>query len=303
MFSYVHLFDRTYGRGDTAREFEMAVDEADAHDAARHIADVYDRTRGACGSYVPGTLCGPIGERTVYFAPPEWRTDAERQAYGLSVRIGDAHEYSPDFGDPAKLGSNFDRDPLAEIDATFGATSTLRDPGVARDLTADRVGAWFGVTAFGDPSRIPEIPLDDGANLDGQVFAKGGAVPAKEYLALELSMIARALGRESTHESMLGDVARLGVSDATDRLVSDLTDLVDRLIGTDRDKLARYYASFSVRHLQFGWRVAIDGEEQRWRPHYDFAMGIPRERLIEHFLRRVESVKAGFSSPLDNPSA
>jgi hypothetical protein len=300
MFAFVHLFDRTYG-GDTARDFTKAVDEADAHGAARHVSATYERTRGACGALLPGTLPGPIAEPTIYFAPPEWNSPEEREAYELAVRIGDAHEYSPDFGDPALIGSNT-HDPIGEIVATFDVCSSLRDPGVARDLTANRTGAWLGVMAFRDPSRFQELPYDDGAHEVGQTFAPGRKVPSREYLALELSMIARLrdpnLDPEAAYSASLRQVGELGVETAAKRLISELTSLTDEKIDADRETLARYYATFSVRHLQFGWRVPIDGEEHAWRPHFDFGRGIPRDMMIEHFFRRVAATAQAFDPPL-----
>jgi hypothetical protein len=299
MFSFVHLFDRTYGTGDVARDFERAVEQADEHDAARYVAAAYERTRGACGALLPGTLPGPIGEPTIHFAPPRWESDREQLAYDLAVRIGDAHEYSPDFGDPKLIGSNADRcDPFAQIDATFDVCSSLRDPGVARDLTANRTGAWLGVMSFRDPSAFQKLPHDDGDCAAFQTFAPGRKVPARDYLALELAQLAvardPALDANDAFARARSEVDGLGVPAAKERLISELRDLVDRLNETDREKLARYYATFSIRHLQFGWRVAIEGEERNWRPHVDFGRGIPREMMMEHFLRRIHATAEAF---------
>ncbi len=305
MFAYVTLFDRRYGRGEIADEFERAVEQTDQWGAAAHVSAAYDRLRGACGAYVPGALPGPPGVPTIHFAPPEGLSVEQQKAYDLAIRVGDAHEYVPELGDPAAIGTNFPiLDPLAEIDSTWDVLSTLKDPGSSRDLSANRAGAGEGVRAFEDPSAFHRPPFDDGAHVEGQTFAPGRPVPFAHYLGQELFLFDRMACPDldpAAFAAAVTEVERSGAEKALRQVVERIVDLVDSSYAADRDRVARYYAGFAVRHFQYGWRIeGLDGEEKRWRPHHGFASdpGVPKGRVKEHLLRRLAAVARAFNPPL-----
>jgi len=302
MYAFVVQLDRTYGAGLLAGQFDANVEDTDKWGAAQHVSAAYEAHRGALGSYLPKMLPGPIGEQTVYVPRPTDLSPEEARAYDYAVRIGDAHEYYPQFGDPTLIGANFRaHDPLAVVNADFASMSTLSDPGVTRDLSANRIGAGLGVKAFRDPSAFAALPFDVGDAFDGKGFAGGQPIPAAGYLGYEMMMLdvlETGVDGGTRLKQTTAQASADGPQATADTLLGRLDNLVDELYDTDREKLASVYAGFSVRYLRFGWRVPIDGEVQSWQPHHDFAMNTDAATLKAEFRRRVVATAKVFDPPL-----
>ena len=54
-----------------------------------------------------------------------------------------------------------------------------------------------------------------------------------------------------------------------------------------------------MRFLQFGWRLAIDGEQPNFEAHRSWAMNQPVEVLQAEFRRRIVATAKAFDPPLD----
>lgn len=287
MFSYAVLFDAHFGDGKTAAALLGTVEAFDPQNTALKIGEAYDRVRGAAGGLTAGSM--PVhDENPIYFARPTDLSPDEAKAYDGAVRVGDAYEHVsshhfPKYEkyDPDALGTHPElRDPLAAVDDTREVHSGLADPGVTRDLTADRIGAYWGVQLFRDPKGSWAIPFDEGDRFKDRPLAPGAKGTFPQYLAHEAALLGALTGTAAAPPS--------GKAELLQRMYAT----VDQLAAGDREKLSRYYANFTERQLSSG---VYFGEGPRESPNFEdhqaWAKGASPDDLKLELQRRVDKVE------------
>lgn len=306
MYAFVTLFDSEYGQKEIRAAFEKQVEHTDQWGAAAWVSKAYDRTRGALGGYLADSMPGPPGEPTVYVERPKDLSPDEANAYNYAVRIGDAHEYHPVFGDPSKIGeSHWRHDPVATLNGNYPSVASLSDPGVSRDLSANRLGARLGIMAYRQPSAFMSLPWDDPSFAQNS-FAAGRPIPSTDYLAYELLMQKRLGSLEGDPDKDLAllrqKVKSQGRSASLAEVSQGFDQAVDALFDTDKDRLCRYYANTAVRYLSWGWRVPnLEGESQSYSDHHQWALGQSKDVLKQEFLRRVKGASSAFEAAPASP--
>lgn len=299
MYAFVTLFDTEYGKQEIRTAFEKQVESTDKWGGAEWVAKAYERTKGALGGYTAESMPGPPGEPTVYIERPKDLKGDEIKAYDYAVRIGDAHEYHPMYGDPSKIGqTHWMHDPTATLNGNFNSVASISDAGLSRDLSANRLGGRMGVMAYRHPEAFMELPFDV-TSFDRNSFAAGHPIPAADYLGYELFMLKRmgsmAGDADQDIAALKNKVKKAGNEASLTELKAGLDKLVDNLFDTDKDRLARFYANFSVRYLSWGWRIPnFEGESQVFADHHGWALGQSKEALKSELLRRVNGAASAF---------
>jgi hypothetical protein len=266
MMTYVLRFDVEHGGGEIAKQFTAAVEHADTAGTAQRIAKTYDERKGALGGFVGWVVPGPSDEsHTLYAPPPRGFNAAEQRAYHLAVTLGDTHEYKTSGGDvPVSLddiGDDSKRwDPLCELHARFDRVWGLQDHGVARDLTANRLGAQFAIELYRSPSAQPTFPFDEGKAAKNGAYAAGTPISFAYALGEELVLL-DALGGTAGSNARF-EVARtvlthLGKDGAVAQVRTRLALEIDQMIAdpAQHDRLAQFYGNHSIRAQRFGERV------------------------------------------------
>lgn len=291
MFSYVTLFDAHFGDGATSRAFLAGVNGFDPEANGPKLAEVYEATGGRVGGLAPLSLPGPHEDTPAYFSRPTDLTADEGMAYDAAVRVGDAYEvwstrlfpqYAPPDVSALRRHGRID-DPVAKVDDTRWVHSGVADVGVARDLTANRIGADLGVRLFRNAASIPRITYDDGAQFALRPFAPGAKGPFSAFVSHEAALI-----------SKLGITAQplpTEPAEAARALIECMNTAVDTLATSNRDALSRYYASLSVRVLALG---VFHDEGPNESPHFDdhqkWAATAPPEAIKTELARRVNEI-------------
>jgi hypothetical protein len=272
MMAYVLRFDAQYGAGTISADFTRAVDDTDKAGVAQRVNTTYHEKQGALGGYVAWVVPGPTDDVAPLYAPPPKGLSADEQrVFDTAVKIGDAHEFKSsgdniavtldDVGDTARRW-----DPRAELHARFSRVWGLQDHGVARDLTANRLGAQFALELFRDPSSTPSFPYDDGKVSKNGAYAADRPIPFAHVVAEERVMLAAlASGTPGSDAQFRAEVAR-AEKDGKDASVAaaraELESAVDALLAkagagdaSALDTVARFYGNFSVRTQRFGERL------------------------------------------------
>lgn len=299
-FAYVLQYDERYGTGTIARDFRAILERDDAEGASARVFETYERTQGRCGAMVLGGLFGPADETPLYFPRPADLSPAEEAAWSAAVRLGDAHEFMGSDGWPVSgaltveaVGANVDRfDPLAHIESSHHRQSGLGDPGVSRDITANRIGAWLGVMLFRDPTTIPKIPFID---APPGPFATGHAITASIYAAEERLHLEHLTGPVADVHARLGELVQAARGVPSSGLMTALRGEVTAAASSlPDDELARFYANFSVRHVRFGARLpSFDVERAKvetFDAHAAWARSQPRDVVIGAIAKRIDEV-------------
>lgn len=269
MMAYVLRFDAEHGDGKIAQAFTQAVEDADKLGVAQRVAKTYHARKGALGAFVGQVVPGPPDERAtgglVYAPRPVGLSPDAQRAFDLAVRIGDAHEFKSsgdnftvsidDVGDDS---ARFD--PRAMLVSRHSRVWGLQDPGVARDLTANRLGAAHGVAWYDAPASPPTIPHDEGKTDTQGGYAPSRKIPYDHHLAEERVMLDRLADPSIDGASRLGtaltEVRAQGKEAAASALRGRLEATIDALLAKgDHSTLAEYYGNFSVRHMRWGDRL------------------------------------------------
>jgi hypothetical protein len=287
LFSYAVLFDQHFGEGQTADALMKAVETFDPTNTALKLGEAYERVRGAAGGLTAGAM--PVADPDpAYFARPTDLSPDEAKAYDGAVRVGDSYEHISshhfpkyEHYDPDKLGTHPElSDPLAAVDDTREVHSGLADPGVTRDMTADRIGAYLGVQLFRDPRGTWPIPFDEGEKFKNRPLAPGAKGTFAQYLAHEGALLATLSGTGAPPPSSKAE------------LLQRMNAAVDQLSGSDREKLSRYYANFTERQLSSG---VYFGEGPKESPYFEdhqaWARTASPDDLKGELLRRVDKVE------------
>ncbi len=306
MFAYVWLFDRTYGDGKLADSMDAVAAAMDPNGDAKKVDEAYDRVKGYPSSLLPGTLGGPPAYDDVWaFIPrPDFDSALHESAWDQAVRVGSAYELkgTPGSVDLDRLGDHSDlEDPTARIEATLHVFGGLGDGFVTGDLSGNRAGASLGVQLFDAPDTVPAVPFDDGPDWKGRAWAERKVVPRDAYYADESVLIAKlggmTGGRATTsHEAHASWARSVTPEAARDELIAKIEAQVDRLAATDRDTLARFYATFATRQLR--WRVPFAAEGMQnpsWDAHHAYAMNASADLLKWELGQRVKEIAARFS--------
>ena len=276
MMAYVLRFDAEHGDGKIAQAFTQAVEDADKLGVAQRVAKTYHARKGALGAFVRQVVPGPADERAtgglVYAPRPVGLSPDAQRAFDLAVRIGDAHEFKSS-GDSFSVSlddvgdDSLRFDPRAMLVSRHSRVWGLQDPGVARDLTANRLGAAHGVAWYDAPASSPTIPHDEGKTDAQGGYAASRKIPYDHHLAEERVMLDRladpTVDGSTRLASALTEVRAQGKAGAADALRSRLSDTIDALLAKgDHATLADYYGNFSVRHMRWGERLqGFTGED------------------------------------------
>lgn len=316
MMAYVLRFDAEHGDGQISAAFAQAVDDADKLGVAQRVAKTYHARKGALGAFVRQVVPGPADERAtgglVYAPRPVGLSSDAQRAYDLAVRIGDAHEFKSS-GDSFTVslddvGDDSARfDPRAMLVSRHTRVWGLQDPGVARDLTANRLGAAHGVAWYDAPAKLPTIPHDAGKTEAQGGYAASRKIPYDHHLAEEWVMLDRladpSVDGAARLASALAEVRAQGKAAAADALRARLSDTIDALLAKgDHATLADYYGNFSVRHMRWGERLqGFTGEDGGY-----YAADAASHRawaLWSIDNGKAADVKQGFSSRFDQAVA
>jgi hypothetical protein len=287
LFSYAVLFDQHFGEGKTADALMKAVETFDPTNTALKLGEAYERVRGAAGGLTAGAM--PVADPDpAYFARPTDLSADEAKAYDGAVRVGDSYEHISshhfpkyEHYDPDTLGTHPElSDPLAAVDDTREVHSGLADPGVTRDMTADRIGAYLGVQLFRDPRGTWPIPFDEGEKFKNRPLAPGAKGTFAQYLAHEGALLSTLSGTNAPAPASKAE------------LLQRMNATVDQLSDSDREKLSRYYANFTERQLSSGVYFGEGPKESpSFEDHQAWAKTASPDDLKGELLRRVDKVE------------
>lgn len=160
MFSFLSLYDQRYGDGKVSELLMKSMEVDRDPKIVAQIEEAYLASEGRVGPLLKSYRAPPIDESPLFYQGPEGLSPAEQAAYDGAVCVGHMHEHHTT--DPYAL---------ADIGLASGAAAApdghdivrgLADPGVGRDLLANRLGAIWGVMAMRDPPVRSALPWDDG---------------------------------------------------------------------------------------------------------------------------------------------
>ena len=174
MFSFVALYDRKYGQGDVAGLLYGAKDAVVDPEVVQRIEQAYQESGGKVGPLLRSVRAAPDESAPLFAQTPTDLSAEEQKAFDGAVAVGHMHE--------ASTTESFQ---LADVGlATGGANAKdthdalrgLEDPGVGRDLTANRLGALLGVMAMREPTEFMTLPWDDGVGGPSAPYAESHPV-------------------------------------------------------------------------------------------------------------------------------
>lgn len=284
-FAYTVLFDRTYGTGEIGDAFVRAARSGDEDEhKSGSVALAYHQLRGRVGSFSRAGVPPPAESDPPYMPEPTDLSPLEREAHDYAVRLGDAYEAKEiDAGDfvtspEQRLGF---ADALAPVENHLHHLSGHRDPASIRDLTANRVGAWYAVEVFRSPDAPPHIPYDEGVRWLGRPFAEVADQSPLDYAEAELSLLARS---HLIHDASVVDY---------DSFIARYRALFTALLDNDPAAAHRLHAGLVMRQLAYG--LGDIGNTRTFQDHVDDAAALSPAALLEEVedrLRRMEAVLA-----------
>ena len=284
MFAWVTLFDRSFGDGSLARQFEVTVDRSNWDGGAEAILDAHHARPFSAGSMLPGAVADvPSQLEGPSFPQPDDLSYDERRAVRYTELLGAVHEHRTkrEFWPGAEAGSlPWEQlgsrrlgqrpqleNPLQRVESAFHVYSGPADAGVRSELEANRLGALMAVALMRDPKAKITVPHDQPMGWGYQPLRPGRPLPGfASYFAEEMSMLARlgfSKGVSSQGRSAVADLdprreaqrtfaEAKGDAESFEVLQGAISTAVDQLAKSDREALAGYYAGFCVRQLRWG---------------------------------------------------
>lgn len=201
-FAFITLYDDAYGDGSVSKAFHGAAGAEASPALVARLEEAYRESEGRVGPLVTRAKAAPLDDTPAYREPPRDLSSEEARAYWGAVYVGHAHEIATSARPIAVDDIGLSRS--ADGEDTTGSFRGLEDPGVGRDLLANRLGAELGVRWFRDPTEVGEV-LFDGPRGASAPFCEVEIAPAGAPIPIPSHEDTHARGRAVRNALARGD--------------------------------------------------------------------------------------------------